>query len=69
MKKFLRYAIGAAVALVCIVIAGLFLLSSLAPDFIATGLSNNLKVPVTIADMSFSLNKITVDHLQQMQPI
>ena len=63
MKKFLRYIIGGVIAFVCIVIAGLFLLSSLAPDFIATGLSKNLKVPVTIANMSFSLNKITVDHL------
>ncbi len=63
MKKFLRRLIGGALALVCIVIAGLFLLSSLAPDFIASGLSKNLRVPVTIGDISFSLNTITVNNL------
>lgn len=63
MKNFLLYFIGGVIALACIVIAGLFLLSSLAPDFIASGLSKNLKVAVTIGDMSFSLDKITIKHL------
>lgn len=63
MKKLLRYLLSTGAILFCLVIAAIFLTSSLAPDFIATGLSKNLKVPVSIESMSFSFDSITVKKL------
>ena len=60
MKKFLGYLIKGVVLLCLIIVAIFFIIDAKAANFLAKKLSEELKVPVTIGDISISLNTIEI---------
>jgi len=61
MKKFLLHLIGWTIAFCVLLVAAAFVASSHISSYTAEGLSKNLHVPVSIGNMNFWWDQITID--------